>query len=84
MLDHFRVSAENWRDAAEKDRHFLASETPQYIGRAVAALAADPDVMSKTGRALSSWELAREYGFTDVDGTQPDWGTYFREHVTGT
>ena len=73
MLDHFGVTEENWRDAVEKDPHFIASETPFFVGRAVAALAADARVHEKAGRALSSWELAREYGFTDIDGSRPDW-----------
>lgn len=64
----------------QKDPHFIASETPFYIGRAIAALAADPDVASKSGGVYSSWGLAREYGFTDIDGRRPDWGAYFEEH----
>ena len=81
MLDHFGVTEANWRDAAAQDPHFIASETPTYIGRAVVALAADPDVARKAGTALSTWRLAKEYGFTDADGTQPDWGTYYEEFV---
>ena len=84
MLDHFGVTEETWRDGARQDPHFIASETPYYIGRAVAALASDPHVAEKSGQTWSSWGLAREYGFTDVDGTQPDWGAYFAEHVAGT
>ena len=83
MLDHFGVGRDNWRDAVAKDRHFVASETPHFIGRAVAALAADPEVMSRSGKAFASGELAEEYGFDDVDGTRPNWPAYFREHVTG-
>lgn len=79
MLEHFGVTAENWRDGVRKDPHFIASETPLYVGRAVAALAADPDVLEKSGRVFSSWELASEYGFTDADGTQPNWGKYLEE-----
>ena len=56
------------------------SETPAYIGRAVAALAADPDIMSKTGGSYATGGLAKEYGFTDLNGTQPDFESYFREH----
>lgn len=81
MLEHFGVTEENWREGAKKDPHFIASETPFYVGRAVAALAADPNVSSKSGRLFSSWNLAVEYGFTDVDGRQPHWGNYFAEHV---
>ncbi len=83
MLDHFGVTEANWRDGAKQDPHFIASETPHYIGRAVVALASDPDIAAKTGRALSTWGLAPEYGFTDADGRQPDWGTYYRENVEG-
>ena len=79
MLDHFGVSEENWRDGAEKDPSFIASETPYFVGRAVAALAADADISKKSGRVFSSWDLAREYGFTDVDGRQPDWGEHFEK-----
>jgi len=78
MLDHFGLTEATWRDAITKDAHFAVSETPHYIGRAVAALASDPEIMSKSGRALATWNLAKEYGFTDLDGTQPDWGGYAR------
>ncbi len=64
------------RVLAEADRHDLAGRTaatPQFTGRAVAALATDPDVLAKSGRALKVIDLAREYAFTDVDGTLPDW-----------
>jgi NAD(P)-dependent dehydrogenase (short-subunit alcohol dehydrogenase family) len=81
MLEHFGVTETNWQDAAQKDPHFIASETPFYIGRAIAALAADPNALQKSGAALSSWGLAEEYGFTDIDGRQPNWGKYFAEHV---
>jgi NAD(P)-dependent dehydrogenase (short-subunit alcohol dehydrogenase family) len=83
MLDHFGVTAATWRDAVASDPHFAASETPAYIGRAVVALAADPGIMDRSGRALSTWELAREYGFTDADGSQPDWGRHVAEHIAG-
>lgn len=79
MLEHYGVTEETWRDALAKQPHFAISETPAYVGRAVAALAADPDVASKAGRVFSSWQLAREYGFKDEDGRQPDWGRYFQE-----
>ncbi len=78
VLEHFGVSEERWRDAIEKDPHFAESETPTYIGRAAVALAADPKVLDRTGQALSTWQLAKEYGFTDRDGSQPDWGTHFQ------
>lgn len=83
MLDGFGVTEATWRDAIAQDRHFAASETPAYVGRAVAALASDPNVGAKSGQALSSWALAREYGFTDADGSQPDWGGYYAEHIAG-
>ncbi|KPV56458.1 short-chain dehydrogenase [Paenibacillus sp. A3] len=79
MLDHFGVTKDNWRDAAEKDPHFIMSETPHYVGRAVAALAADPRIMDKSGQALTSWGLSDEYGFTDKDGSRPHWGNYAAE-----
>ena len=74
MLEHFGVTEANWRDGGKKDKNFLESESPLFVGRAVAALAADERVMARTGMLLSSWELAREYGFTDADGRRPDWG----------
>ncbi len=79
MLEHFGVTEANWQAGAQRDPHFIASETPFYVGRAVAALAADPQVASKAGGAFSSWGLAEEYGFTDLDGRQPHWGRYFKE-----
>lgn len=81
MLEYFGVTEANWQEGVKKDPHFIASETPFYVGRAVAALAADPHVSSKAGQVFSSWNLAVEYGFTDVDGRQPHWGNYFAEHV---
>jgi NAD(P)-dependent dehydrogenase (short-subunit alcohol dehydrogenase family) len=75
MLEHFGVTEDNWRDAGAKDKNFLESESPLFVGRAVAALAQDGDVLDRTGQLLSSWELAREYGFSDGDGRRPDWGT---------
>jgi NAD(P)-dependent dehydrogenase (short-subunit alcohol dehydrogenase family) len=76
MLQQFGVTEANWRDHGKKDKNFLASETPLYVGRAVAALAADRHIMKRTGQLFSSWDLAREYKFTDVDGRRPDWGTH--------
>jgi len=75
MLQNFGVTEANWRDGGKKDRNFLESESPLFVGRAVAALAADPNVMMCTGQLYSSWELARRYKFTDEDGRRPDWGT---------
>ena len=80
MLEQKGVTEENWRDAIEKEPGFEGSETPFYIGRAVVALASDPNVMDRTGRALSAGWLARDYGFTDVDGRQPP-GYYPKEGV---
>jgi hypothetical protein len=74
MLDGFGVTEKNWRDGGKTDKNFLASESPLFIGRAVAALAADPKIMKRTGQLFSSWGLAREYRFTDSDGNRPDWG----------
>ena len=83
MLEHFGVSEAMWREAIQKDPHFAVSETPSYIGRAVAALAADPDILNRTGEVVSTWQLAKEYGFTDRDGSRPDWGSHMREHFQG-
>ena len=80
MLDHFGVAEANWRDGLKTDPDFVASETPMYVGRAVAALAGDPHVARFNGQALSSWGLSEVYGFVDADGTQPHWGRYFAEH----
>jgi NAD(P)-dependent dehydrogenase (short-subunit alcohol dehydrogenase family) len=74
MLEHHGVTEANWRDAGKQDPNFLESESPLFVGRAVAALAADPDILKQTGQLLSSWEVARRYGFTDYDGRRPDWG----------
>jgi hypothetical protein len=85
MLDHFGATEENWREVAEtnsqaKSFGFSASETPCFVGRAIAALAADPRVMSKSGGVYGSWTLSDEYGFTDVDGNRPHMGRYLEEH----
>jgi len=82
MLDGFGVTEANWRDAITKNADFAESETPSYVGRAVVALATDPNVASKAGKVCSSWALAREHGFRDLDGRQPDWGAYFTRMVT--
>ncbi len=79
MLEHFGVTEANWQDGAKKDANFIMSETPFFVGRAVAALAADPKVSERTGRVFSSWDLSDEYGFTDVDGRQPHWGRHFEK-----
>jgi len=79
MLEHFGVTADTWRDGAKKDPNFIASESPLYVGRGIAALAADPNVKAKSGKVFASWTLAREYGFTDADGSRPDWGAHFEK-----
>ena len=79
MLDGFGVTEENWRDAITREPHFVISETPRYVGRAVAALAADRQVARWNGQSLSSGQLAQVYGFTDLDGSQPDCWRYLRE-----
>ncbi|MGC5325996.1 SDR family oxidoreductase [Brevibacillus sp. SYSU BS000544] len=79
MLDHFGVTEENWQEAAKVEPHFLQSETPHYIGKAVAALAADPNIFAKSGKILTSWDLSDEYGFVDRDGSRPHWGRYAAE-----
>jgi NAD(P)-dependent dehydrogenase (short-subunit alcohol dehydrogenase family) len=83
MLEHHGVSESNWRQATERTPHFCISETPRYLGRAVAALAGDPDVSRWNGQSLSSGQLAQVYGFTDLDGTQPDCWRYMVEVVEG-
>ena len=79
MLDHFGVTEETWQEAVQTEPHFIMSETPAYIGRAVAALAADPAIFAKTGQVFSTWGLSDEYPFTDRDGSRPHWGNYARE-----
>ena len=79
MLDHFGVTAETWRDGIADDPHFAYSETPHFLGRAVVALASDPAIMEKSGGRFATWDLAREYGFDDIDGARPDWGAHARE-----
>jgi NAD(P)-dependent dehydrogenase (short-subunit alcohol dehydrogenase family) len=79
MLDNYGVSETNWRDAIAKQPHFVITETPHYVGRAVAHLAGDPDVARWSGQSLSSGQLAKVYGFTDLDGSQPDAWRYVVE-----
>lgn len=79
MLDAFGVTEATWRDALDRQPHFVISESPRFVGRAVAALAADPDRARFGGRSLSSGELAQVYGFTDVDGSRPDCWRYLVE-----
>ena len=83
VLATFGVTEANWREAIEKDEYFAESETPCLVGRAIAALAADPNVAAKNGGLFSSWALAKEYGFTDLDGRRPDWSTFLRRKEQG-
>jgi hypothetical protein len=76
MLQHFGVSEDNWREGGKKDSNFLQSESPLFVGRAIAALAADPTVQARTGMLFGSWELGRDYGISDYDGRRPDWGRH--------
>ncbi len=79
MLDAFQVTEANWRDATKFQPHFAISETPAFVGRAVAALAQDPNVARWNGKSLSSGQLAKVYGYTDLDGSQPDAWRYLVE-----
>ncbi len=79
MLEHFGVTEENWREATSKEPHFIISESPRFVGRAIEALAADPDKARWNGRSTSSGELARVYDVRDIDGSQPDCWRYLRE-----
>jgi len=79
MLEAFGVTEANWQDATARIPHFAISESPSFVGRAVAALAGDPDVARWNGQSLSSGQLARVYGFTDLDGSQPDARRYLPE-----
>jgi NAD(P)-dependent dehydrogenase (short-subunit alcohol dehydrogenase family) len=79
MLDAYGVSESNWRDATARQPHFAISESPAFVGRAVAALARDPDVSRWNGMSLSSGQLAQVYGFTDLDGSRPDAWRYLVE-----
>ncbi|MFD0712989.1 SDR family oxidoreductase [Paenibacillus sp. GCM10027626] len=79
MLEHFGVKEENWREATEKEPHFIISESPRFVGRAIAALAGDPEANRWNGHSVSSGELARVYGAYDLDGSQPDCWRYIVE-----
>ncbi len=80
MLDYFGVTEANWQEGTKKDPDYIESETPCYVGRAVAHLAADPKVFEKSGRVFSSWNLAQHYGFHDIDGRQPHWDRHLEKH----
>src|ERR671914_1039248 len=79
MLDAYGDTESNWRDATARSPHFAISESPAFVGRAVAALAQDPNVSRWNGKSLSSGQLAKIYGFTDLDGSQPDAWRYIIE-----
>ena len=79
MLDNYGVREANWRDAIAKQPHFVITETPRYVGRAVTHLAGDPEIERWSGQSLSSGQLAKIYGFTDLDGSQPDAWRYVVE-----
>ncbi len=79
MLEAYQVSEANWHDATKMQPHFIISETPRFVGRAVAALAGDPDKARFNGQSLSSGGLAQVYGFTDLDGSRPDAWRYVVE-----
>lgn len=79
MLDNYGVTEANWRDAIAKQPHFVITETPRYVGRAVAHLVGDPDVARWNGQSVSSGQLAKFYAFTDLDGSQPDAWPYVVE-----
>ncbi|SDE96650.1 NAD(P)-dependent dehydrogenase, short-chain alcohol dehydrogenase family [Fontibacillus panacisegetis] len=79
MLEYFGVDEAHWRDAMKQEPHYIESETPYFVGKAVAALAADPHVSLKSGQALTSWDLSDEYGYCDEDGRKPHWGNYAKK-----
>jgi NAD(P)-dependent dehydrogenase (short-subunit alcohol dehydrogenase family) len=80
VLEHFNTTEDDWSSTTDPD--FARSESPAYLGRAVVALASDPNIIEKSGRALATAPLAREYGFTDADGTRPDFEAYWAESLT--
>lgn len=84
ILDHFGATESNWREVAEtnasaKQFGFAGSETPCFVGRGVAAIAADPAKARWSGGVYGSWQMSEEYGFSDVDGSRPHWGRFFQE-----
>ncbi|MGG1634856.1 SDR family oxidoreductase [Paenibacillus sp. NRS-1760] len=84
MLEHFEVTEETWLDAVHGGKpdaeHFSQSETPYFVGRGIAALAASSDLLERSGQVFPSWQLSDEFGITDVDGRQPHWGNYAKLH----
>jgi NAD(P)-dependent dehydrogenase (short-subunit alcohol dehydrogenase family) len=81
MLELFGVTEANWRDHIARDPHWSESETPLYVGRCIAALAADPNHWRVSGSALTSWDLAEQYGIEDADGRHPHWGRYIASQM---
>ncbi|MEY7971754.1 SDR family oxidoreductase [Saccharomonospora xinjiangensis] len=79
MLDEFGVTEENWRDALAAQPHFCISETPTFVGRTVAALAADEEKARFSGQTLNSGQLAKIYEIDDIDGSRPDGWRYMME-----
>jgi NAD(P)-dependent dehydrogenase (short-subunit alcohol dehydrogenase family) len=81
MLDNFGVSEANWRNAIGNTApaNFALSESPRYVGRAIVALASDPERIRWHQKSVSSSQLAHEYGFTDLDGSQPDIWRYIED-----
>lgn len=79
MLDHFGVGEHDWQFAGQQDPDFLESESPVFVGRCIAALAADPGVKDMAGRVWPSWDLAPRYDIVDIDGRRPDWGRHARQ-----
>lgn len=84
MLEHFGVTEANWLDAVQSGKphaeHFSQSETPYFIGRGIAALAASNHLPERSGQVFSSWQLSDEFGIIDADGRRPHWGNYAKEH----
>ncbi|MNZ86159.1 short chain dehydrogenase [compost metagenome] len=84
MLEYYGVTEDRWMDAVHSGKphaeHFSQSETPYYIGRGLAALAASPRLLERTGSVFSSWQLSDEFGIIDKDGRRPHWGNYAKEH----
>ena len=80
MLQQFGVTEDNWRDAVRDTPSFIASETPLFVGRGIAALVADPNVREKNGRVVASWDLGDEYGVLDADGTRPHFVRWLQEN----
>ena len=76
MLELFGVTEATWREHIARDPHWSESETPLYVGRCVAAVAADPEHWRVNGTTLTSWNLAEQYGIEDADGRRPHWGRY--------